>query len=383
MTNSTSQPISLREIGHFYGGLTGKSGKDFGRGNSKYITFMNVINNVIAKSDLTDYVEIKDGERQNKVSKGDLLFNGSSETPEEVAFPSLVTRDLEGLYLNSFCFGFRFEKSDIVDPLFFAYYLRSNYGRQFMSQLAQGSTRYNISKRALLDIEWNIPKIKEQIAIAEALSDIDELISITKNAISKTENTKQSILYPLLTGKNSKSNVANWQQQPLGEILEYEQPTKYLVNTNKHKDSGKYPVLTAGKTFILGYTDDEYGVYAKEEVILFDDFTTEKKYVDFPFKVKSSACKMLTSRTDAINLRFVFEAMKLLKFQPYDHKRYWISEYSKLVLPLPEKNEQDSIAEVIKDFDLKLSLLKSELEKYEWLKQGMMHELLSGNVRLV
>ena len=141
MSNSTLQPLSLREIGYFYGGLTGKSGKDFGRGNSKYITFMNVINNVVAKNDLTEFVEIKDGERQNKVSKGDLLFNGSSETPEEVAFPSLVTSDLEGLYLNSFCFGFRFEKLDKIDPLFFAYYLRSNYGRQFMSQLAQGSTR--------------------------------------------------------------------------------------------------------------------------------------------------------------------------------------------------------------------------------------------------
>ena len=75
--------------------------------------------------------------------------------------------------------------------------------------------------------------------------------------------------------------------------------------------------------------------------------------------------------------------MKHLKFQPYDHKRYWISEYSKLVLPLPEKNEQDSIAEVIKDFDLKLSLLESELEKYVWLKQGMMNDLLTGKVRLV
>lgn len=124
-------------------------------------------------------------------------------------------------------------------------------------------------------------------------------------------------------------------------------------------------------------------MYTKEETILFDDFTTDNKYVDFPFKVKSSACKMLTPRTGAINLRFVFEAMKHLKFQPNDHKRYWISEYSKLVLPLPKKDEQDSVAEVIKDFDLKLSLLKSELEKYEWLKQGMMHDLLTGRVRLV
>ena len=245
------------------------------------------------------------------------------------------------------------------------------------------NTGYNRHFKFIREMTFMRPPIREQMAIAEALSDIDGLILITKNAILKTENTKQSILYPLLTGKASKSNVAKWQHQPLGEILEYEQPTKYLVNTNKHKEFGKYPVLTAGKSFILGYTDDEYGVYTKEETILFDDFTTDTKFVDFPFKVKSSACKMLTPRTGAINLRFVFEAIKHLKFQPYDHKRYWISEYSKLLLPLPDKHEQDSIAEVIKDFDLKLSLLKSELAKYEWLKQGMMHDLLTGEVRLV
>lgn len=271
-------------------------------------------------------------------------------------------------------------ESFVPDYLF--YNLENRYSElRELSDGGGGRGGLNLSIINKLDVP--LPVLAEQKAIAEALSVIDGLISITKNAIFKTENTKQSILYPLLTGKASTSNVAKWQHQPLGEILEYEQPTKYLVNTNKHKDFGKYPVLTAGKSFILGYTDDEYGVYTKGETILFDDFTTDTKFVDFPFKVKSSACKMLTPRTGAINLRFVFEAIKHLKFQPYDHKRYWISEYSKLLLPLPDKHEQDSIAEVIKDFDLKLSLLKSELAKYEWLKQGMMHDLLTGEVRLV
>lgn len=201
ITNFDSNKFCLHQVGYFYGGLSGKTGKDFGRGESKYITFLNVINNVIAKEELTDFVNIKNGEKQNKVAKNDLLFNGSSETPEEVAFPSLVTEPLEGLYLNSFCFGFRFEKLDKVDPLFFAYYLRSNHGRQFISQLAQGSTRYNISKTALSNIEWNLPEIEEQKIIAKALNDINELIAKTRLVIDKHVGLRNGMMNDLLTGK--------------------------------------------------------------------------------------------------------------------------------------------------------------------------------------
>lgn len=196
-----SVQLRLRDIGFFYGGLSGKSGKDFGKGNSKYITFLNVINNVIADPNMIETVDIESNEKQNLVLTGDLLFNGSSETPEEVAFPSLVPSALNGLYLNSFCFGFRFEKTDSLDPLFFAHYLRSRYGRQFVSQLAQGSTRYNISKNALYDLVWNLPTIGNQIEIGKILSDLDlELSGLIKEK-AKYQSLKQGMMNDLLTGK--------------------------------------------------------------------------------------------------------------------------------------------------------------------------------------
>jgi type I restriction enzyme S subunit len=105
------------------------------------------------------------------------------------------------LYLNSFCFGFRFEKTDSLDPLFFAHYLRSRYGRQFVSQLAQGSTRYNISKNALYDLVWNLPTIGNQIEIGKILSDLDlELSGLIKEK-AKYQSLKQGMMNDLLTGK--------------------------------------------------------------------------------------------------------------------------------------------------------------------------------------
>jgi type I restriction enzyme S subunit len=193
--------LRLRDIGFFYGGLSGKSGQDFRKGNSKYITFLNVINNVIADPNMVETVDIKSSEKQNVVLEGDLLFNGSSETPEEVAFPSLVPSTLDGFYLNSFCFGFRFEKTDSLDPLFFAHYLRSRFGRQFVSQLAQGSTRYNISKNALYDLVWNLPTLRTQIEIGKILSDLDSDLSELKKKKSKYEWIKQGMMNDLLTGK--------------------------------------------------------------------------------------------------------------------------------------------------------------------------------------
>lgn len=192
--------LRLRDIGSFYGGLSGKSGQDFRKGNSKYVTFLNVINNVIADPNMFETVDIKSNEKQNLVQAGDLLFNGSSETPEEVAFPSLVPSALNGFYLNSFCFGFRFEKTGSLDPLFFAHYLRSRFGRQFVSQLAQGSTRYNISKNALYDLVWILPTLRTQIEIGKILSDFDSDLSELKKEKSKYEWVKKGMMNDLLTG---------------------------------------------------------------------------------------------------------------------------------------------------------------------------------------
>jgi type I restriction enzyme S subunit len=151
----------------------------------------------------------------------------------------------------------------------------------------------------------------------------------------------------------------------LGEVLDYEQPTKYLVESTSYDSSFDTPVLTAGQTFILGYTDEKEGVFeaSKENpVIIFDDFTTSFHWVDFDFKVKSSAMKMLRPKENAdIDFRFVYFAMKCIHFEPQDHARHWISKYSEFTIPLPPLPVQKEIVSILDKFTELEAKLEAEL----------------------
>jgi len=127
-----------------------------------------------------------------------------------------------------------------------------------------------------------------------------------------------------------------WKWARLEEVILYEQPQKYIVLTENYEDKSGIPVLTAGKTFILGFTNENFGICNNLPVILFDDFTTDSRFVNFPFKVKSSATKLLRARDKNINLFYLFNIMQLIRLKPgSEHKRFWISEYSRLSIPLP------------------------------------------------
>ena len=139
----------------------------------------------------------------------------------------------------------------------------------------------------------------------------------------------------------------------IGTAVNYEQPTKYIVSSTKYDDTYKTPVLTAGQTFILGYTDETQGIYpaSKENpVIIFDDFTGAFKWVDFPFKVKSSAMKILTANEEKAMLRYVYHFMGALNFTSDEHKRLWINTYSKFEMPLPPMPVQREIVKMLDDF---------------------------------
>ena len=152
----------------------------------------------------------------------------------------------------------------------------------------------------------------------------------------------------------------------LSDVLSYEQPGKYLVSSTAYDDSYKTPVLTAGQTFILGYTDETSGIYpasTENAVIIFDDFTTAFKWVDFPFKAKSSAMKMLTSKNHfAISLRYAFYAMQTITYAPQDHARQWIGTYSKIRIPVPPILIQNEIVKILDTFIQLEMELEAELE---------------------
>ena len=191
----------LGGLGHAYGGLAGKTKEDFARGAARYIPFMNVMTDTVIDPDWLEQVDVAPNEAQNLAKKGDLFFNGSSETPEEVGFCSVLLEEIPNLYLNSFCFGFRFNADAKVNGLFFAYWFRCQEGRKAMSVLAQGATRYNIAKGAFLHLEIPLPSADEQTAIVTVLSGMDAELAALEARREKTRALKQGMMQELLTGR--------------------------------------------------------------------------------------------------------------------------------------------------------------------------------------
>ena len=146
----------------------------------------------------------------------------------------------------------------------------------------------------------------------------------------------------------------------LEDIIDYEQPTQYIVESTDYDDEYKTPVLTAGKSFILGYTNERNGIYNNLPTIIFDDFTTDSRLVNFPFKVKSSAIKILQVNKD-ISIQYVAYFMSITRLAGNTHKRYWISEYSKIPIPIPPKKEQDRIVQIISEIENNLDSISAEL----------------------
>ncbi len=168
-----------------------------------------------------------------------------------------------------------------------------------------------------------------------------------------------------------------WPMVRLGEVLSYEQPTNYIVKSENYSDDYKTPVLTAGKTFLLGYTNEEDGVFPKEKlpVIIFDDFTTERKFVDFPFKVKSSAMKILLT-TERINIKYAYYVMQKINIDTTQHKRYWISEFSNLQIPLPPLEVQQEIVAEIEGYQKLIDGCRQVIDAWKPDVEGYLEEEL-------
>ncbi len=306
-------------------------------------------------------------------------------TPELVGECAYVPCDDPRIYLPDRIWQTNFKKDVDVSAKWLNYLLSSKKYRSLIQNCATGTSNSmkNISKEQLLGLEILYPSFREQTSIAEALSDVDSLISSLQKLIEKKKAIKQGAMQQLLTGKKRLPGFSGeWEKISLGDVLNYEQPTDYIVKSTEYTKTG-IPVLTAGKTAVLGYTQEKDGVYHKLPVILFDDFLTVSKYIDFQFKVKSSAVKMLSLKRVTDNLKVIYELMQMIAFSVADHRRHWISKFSKFDIYLPLANEQQAIAQVLSDMDSEIEQLEKKLSKYQQIRQGMMQELLSGRIRLV
>lgn len=326
-------------------------------------------------------------------------------TPDLVGEIGYVTQDCPNTYLPDRLWQMKFRKDIALNSRWLAYMLSFPSVAKEIKDAATGTSgsMKNIAKESLLLISLLVPGIDEQTAIANALSDVDALISEQEKLIAKKQAIKTATLQQLLTGRTRLPQFAlhedgskkgyqqsalgempeDWEVVELGELLNYEQPTKYLVNHSRFLEEGSYPVLTAGKSFVLGYTEEQHGVYSELPVIIFDDFTTDSKFVDFPFKAKSSAMKMLKPKHKEMPLSLIYNLLVNVDYQVGDHKRHWIGEFKYIQVALPfDIVERTAIATILSDMDEEIQALQQRLAKTRQLKQGMMQQLLTGKIRL-
>ena len=193
--------FKMGNLGKLYGGLSNKTKSDFQEGNSLYVPFINVMNNVVVDVTNLGNVRIQDNENQKVVKKGDLLFTASSETPREVGMCAVMLDQIDNLYLNSFCFGFRIYDTKKVSPLFLSYLINSDMGRLLFLSIARGTTRYNLSKADFSKIQISLPPMKEQTAITNLLTDMDAKTAAQERLMEKAKYVKIATMQELLTGK--------------------------------------------------------------------------------------------------------------------------------------------------------------------------------------
>ncbi|HEC0038452.1 restriction endonuclease subunit S [Acinetobacter baumannii] len=184
----------LNEIGQSFNGLVGKSKEDFGEGEA-YITYKQIFDHRKINLNNVNFVNIQPNDTQNMVKKGDLFFTTSSETAHEVAYCSAILDDFEfPLYLNSFCFGYRPNSANILNSIYASFYFRSEIFRNKIKHLAQGSTRFNISKTAFMNVVIHLPMLEEQTKIANFLSSIDQKIDVVSDQIEQAKQWKKGLL---------------------------------------------------------------------------------------------------------------------------------------------------------------------------------------------
>lgn len=274
-----------------------------------------------------------------------------------------------------------------INAAFLMCFLQTESFVQNVLDNCTGTSYPAINSSDLSNLKISLPILKsEQSKIGKLISNLDHLITLHQRKCEQTKELKKFMLQKMFPKKGEKNPeirfpgfTDDWEQRKLGEILKYEQPSLYIVDNTDYDDSFLTPVLTAGQSFILGYTNETEGIkYASKEnpVIIFDDFTTSSHLVDFPFKVKSSAMKLLSLRKNEDDIYFMVNTLKNIKYIPASHERHWISIFSEFNIPIPCNNvEQQKIGEYFSNLDHLITLHQRKCEQLKELKKFMLQNM--------
>lgn len=265
---------------------------------------------------------------------------------------------------------------------------RSNELKKYAETVGAGSTFIEVSGKQMKEMEILIPKIDEQSQIGLFFKQLDKIITLHKCKCEKLKQIKKSMLEKMFPheGKNVpeirfKGFTKPWERRKLGDIFKYEQPQTYIVESTEYDERYKTPVLTAGQSFILGYTDEDFGIKeanSDKPVVIFDDFTTSSHYVDFPFKVKSSAMKLLTLTNSKDDVHCAYNVLKNIEYKPVSHERHWISTFAKFDIYMPKSSaEQKQIGRYFTNLDKLIILHKRKYEKLKQIKKSLLEKMFA------
>ena len=335
-----------------------------------YHMYNEIISNVINSTNL-DKSELV-------FSQGnEILLPSAGEDPLDIGSASALT--IPNIAIGRTINILRPLSDNVYSQKYVSYYINQKL-RRTISTLAKGSSISNVYNSDLKKLNIFLPSLIEQEKIASFLNQVDTKIEQLTKKEKLLQQYKKGVMQKIFNQEirfqaDDGSEFCDWEEKGLKEVLDYEQPTKYIVESTEYNGNYNTPVLTAGKTFILGYTNEENGIYTNSPVIIFDDFTTANHYVDFDFKVKSSAMKLLKEKNENICLKFVYEFIQKLHFPIGEHKRYWISEYSYLKIKLPCLEEQNKIANFLSSIDTKIEQTQKQLEKTKEFKKALLQQM--------
>ena len=385
----------LGDVGNTYTGLSGKTADDFGHGEANFITYMNVYSNNIADPTMVSPIEID--EKQHEVEVGDVFFTTSSETPDEVGM-SCVLKEKQGIvYLNSFCFGFRPTKS--FDLNFLAYMLRSNYVRNQIKILAQGVSRYNISKTKMMDISIIFPDYEEQKKIGEYFSNLDNLITIHQRKCDELKEFKKGMFQKMFPKKGETIPEIRfpgftdaWEQRKVGELL--------IERNEQAPMNEEYPLMAfianegvapKGERYDRSslVTDTENKLYKRTE---FGDFIYSSNNLEtgsIGLNKYGKACISPvysifhpTGIADSnflgrrlVRKDFINSMVKWRQGVIYGQWRIHESDFLKIEISVPSVKEQRQIGTFLDYLDNLITLHQRKVDEYKELKKGLLQQM--------
>ena len=369
----------LGDVGDTFTGLTGKTKEDFGHGSAKFVTYVNVFQNPIATLDQLDAVEID--EKQNQVQKGDVFFTTSSETPEEVGMSSVWTYDTKNVYLNSFTFGYRPRVS--FDLNYMASMLRSPSIRKKITFLAQGISRYNISKTKMLEIEIPAPNLSEQKKIGSFFKLLDDTIALHQRKLDLLKEQKKGYLQKMFPKNGAKvpelrfaGFADDWELRKSKELCTI---STGKGNTQDKVDDGAYPFYVRSATI---EKSDEY-LYDQEAILTVGDGVGTGKvyhYVNGKYNLHQRVYRMYDFKDVSakyfyyyFSKNFYKRVMSMTAKTSVDSVR--MEMIADMNIVFPSVKEQENIVELFSNLDNTIALHQRKLDLLKEQKKGFLQKM--------